>query len=99
MSTYNIPLDCERDELGIYIDHILPTLDIKEQIKVIERYIETTGARKIIFVREGDTDCILMCPENIIQTPAVQWKIGTELKIAKIKINILRSHFNSPLSF
>ena len=95
MTTYNIPLDGERDDLGIYIDHILPKLDIQDQIIVIERYLKTTGSTTVSFVRESDTDCILMCPDNLFQTPAVQWKIGNDLETSMIRINILRNHFNS----
>lgn len=93
-TTYNIPLDGEQDMLGIYIDNVLPTLDIPAQINVIQRYLEVTGSTSVSFMREGDTDCILMCPENFLKTPPVQWKIGNDLETAKTRINMLRNHFN-----
>jgi len=95
MTTYNIPLDGELDELGIYIDNTLPTLDIQEQIVVIEKYLNDTGSSNVSFVQECDTDCILMCPDNLFKTPAVQWKIGNNLETTMIRVNMLRNHFNS----
>lgn len=94
MSTYNIPLNGELDMLGIYIDNTLPTLDIPEQINVIQRYLNATDSSSVSFMREGDTDCILMCPDNFLKTPGVQWKIGNDLETAKTRINMLRNHFN-----
>lgn len=95
MTTYTIPLDAKRDELGIYIDHHLPTLDIQEQIIVIEKYLKNTGASNVSFVRECHTECILMCPDNLLKTPPIQWKIGNDLETTMKRINILRNHFNS----
>lgn len=94
MTTYIIPLDGERDDLGIYIDHILPTLDIQDQINAIEKYMKQTSILKVSFLREGDTDCIMMCLDNLTQV-AVQWKIGDNLETTKNNINVLRNHFNS----
>lgn len=95
MSSYDIPLDGELDELGIYIDHVLPTLEIAEQLATIERYLKRTGSDTVSFVREGDTDCLLMCPDNLQQTPAVQWRIADDLATAKERMNTLRDHFNA----
>jgi len=93
-SLYDIPLNGELDELGIYIDHVLPTKEIAAQIATIERYLKRTGSGSVSFVREGDTDCILMCPDNIQQTPAVQWCIADNLATARERIDALRDHFN-----
>jgi hypothetical protein len=95
MSSYDIPLDGELDELGIYIDNVLPTLEIAEQVATIERYLKRTGSDTVSFVREGDTDCLLMCPDNLYQTPAVQWRIADDLATAKERMNTLRDHFNA----
>lgn len=94
VSLYNIPLDGECDMLGIYIDTTLPTLNIDEQIKAIERYLKATGSSNVSFVREGNTDCILICPDNFFQTKSVQWCIGEDLKTAQERINTIRDHFN-----
>ena len=53
MTTYDIPLNGELDELGIYIDHVLPTKEIAAQIVTIERYLKRTGSHTASFVREG----------------------------------------------
>jgi hypothetical protein len=90
--TYNIPLNGDRDELGIYIDTILPNMNIQDQIKAIENYMNETAMTNVSFIREGDTDCIMMCPDNL--SLAVQWKIGHNLENAKNNINIVRNHFN-----
>jgi hypothetical protein len=95
MSIYNIPLDGDLDELGIYIDHVLPTLDITSQIATIDRYLTRTSSDTVSFIREGDTDCILMCPTNIDQAPAVQWRIADDLATARERIDALRDHFNA----
>ena len=95
MSIYDIPLNGELDELGIYIDHVLPTKEIAAQIATIERYLKRTGSHTASFVREGDTDCILMCPDNLHQTPAVQWRIADDLATARERIDALRDHFNA----
>ena len=92
---YDIPLNGELDDLGIYIDNVLPTLAIAAQIATIERYLKRTGSNTVSFVREGDTDCILMCPDNMHQTPAVQWRIADNLATARDRIDALRDHFNA----
>ena len=93
-SIYDIPLDGELDDLGIYIDNVLPTLAIAAQIATIERYLKRTGSSTVSFVREGDTDCLLMCPDNLDKTPPVQWRIADDLAAARERIDALRDHFN-----
>lgn len=94
-STYDIPLDGDLDDIGIYIDIVLPTLTIAAQIATIERYLKRTGSATVSFVREGDTDCLLMCPDNLDQTPSVQWRIADGLATARERIDALRDHFNA----
>lgn len=91
--SYSIPIDGERDELGIYIDHTIPTMSIQDQMKAIEKYMEKTNILKVSFIREGETDCIMMCPDDL--TKGVQWKIGKDLETTKKHINVFRNHFNS----
>jgi hypothetical protein len=94
-SIYDIPLDGDLDDLGIYIDPVLPSLELAVQIAAIERYLKRTGSATVSFVREGDTDCLLMCPDNLVQTPSVQWRIADGLATARERIDALRDHFNA----
>ena len=90
---YEIPLNGKLDFLGIYIDEVLPNLDINDQIISIKKFLDDTESKTVSFLREGNTDCIMMCPEKLGKTSVVQWKIGNNLDESKCKINILRNHF------
>ena len=94
-SIYDIPLDGELDDLGIYLDPVLPSLELAVQIAAIERYLKRTDSGSVSFVREGDTDCLLMCPDNLDKTPPVQWRIADGLATARKRIVALRDHFNA----
>ena len=91
---YEIPINGELDYMGIYIDDVLTYLDINDQIVSIQKFLNDNGSKTVSFLREGTTDCIMMCPENLEKTNAVQWKIGNNLNDTKYQINILRNHFN-----
>ena len=91
---YEIPINGELDYMGIYIDEVLPNLDINDQIVSIKKFLDDNGSKTVSFLREGTTDCIMMCPENLEKTNAVQWKIENNLNITIKKINILRNYFN-----
>ena len=98
-STYDIPLDGDLDDFRIYIDLVLPSLELDVQIAAIERYLKRTGSTTVSFVRVGGgwvgMECLLMCPDNLVQTPSVQWRIADDLATTRKRIDALRNHFNA----